>query len=193
MHDEDHAHDGERGSIQSPPAAVLQYRVQTPGCWRVRPSWRLYCNRCAQAWLQRQHRAPVVARTQPGQLPATGWPAYGAGCVPGCVAIRPAGRQLARYCEPRRHRPGGLLVRRAERRPVGWWSWAAQNEGTRLWPCQSIQAGATHPHGGTCGGRCTACQRASFPVDIVQVEVDRFAATQSQVNKAAGDGKGAQA
>jgi hypothetical protein len=66
VHDEDHAHHGERSSPQSSQTAVLQSRTQDPNRWPVRPTRRLYCRRRSQSWRQRQHCAPVVARTQPG-------------------------------------------------------------------------------------------------------------------------------
>ena len=65
VHDEDHAHHGERSTRQSPNAAFLQSRVQDPGPPGVPSKRRLRRWRGPVARHQRQHRAPLAARAHP--------------------------------------------------------------------------------------------------------------------------------
>lgn len=74
VRDEHHAHHGERGSHHScPQATVLQPRTQATSRRRLRPTRRVHCWGGIAARHQRQHRAPLVARTKPGHTdqPAT--------------------------------------------------------------------------------------------------------------------------
>ena len=74
VRDEHHAHHCERGSHHScPQATVLQPRTQATSRRRLRPTRRVHCWGGIAARHQRQHRAPLVARTKPGHTdqPAT--------------------------------------------------------------------------------------------------------------------------
>ena len=64
VRDEHHAHHGERGSHHpSPQEAVLQSRTQAASCPGLRPARCVHCRVGIAARHQRQHRAPLVART----------------------------------------------------------------------------------------------------------------------------------